>query len=78
MGSVKAAHPQAQGVLGIPEAIWQELWDEVESLKRLYEEARGVEGPLPPALEEALLHSLTHLWGHAKAMWEEAVLEEDE
>ncbi|MEJ5336155.1 MAG: hypothetical protein WHT26_02515 [Thermus sp.] len=50
----------------------------MESLRRLYEEARGVEGPLPPALEEALLHSLTHLWGHAKAMWEEAVLEEDE
>lgn len=73
MGSVKAA----QGVLGIPEAIWQALWDGVEPLKRLYEEAQGVEGPLPPAREEALLLSLTHLGGRAKAMWEEAILGEE-
>ena len=64
MGKKKGTHLTAprQEVLGIPEPIWRELWEEVERARALYQE----------------IGALTHLVGHVSAMWEEAeFLEED-
>ncbi|WP_135255622.1 hypothetical protein [Thermus caldilimi] len=73
----KAAHPQAEGVVGIPEAFWQELFGEVDHLRVLYERFKGAGEEERKVLEEEILHSLTHLWAHAKVMWEEISLSEE-
>ena len=74
----KAAHPQAEGILGLPEAFWQELFGEVDRLRDLYERFQEAGGEERKALEEAILHSLTHLWAHARVMWEEMALSEED
>ena len=77
MGKKKGTHLTAprQEVLGIPEPIWLELWEEVERALALYQEMQ-----VAPSreLELELFCALTHLVGHVSAMWEDAeFLEED-
>ena len=77
MGKKKGTHLTAprQEVLGIPEPIWREHWEEVERARALYQEMQ-----VAPSreLERELFGALTHLVGHVSAMWEEAeFLEED-
>ena len=77
MGKKKGTHLTAprQEVLGIPEPIWRELWEEVERARALYQEMQ-----VAPSreLERELFGALTPLVGHVSAMWEEAeFLEED-
>jgi len=71
MGRKKGAHPTAlrQEVLGIPEAVWRELWEEVGRARALYQEMQ-----VAPSreVERELFGALTHLVGHVSAMWEEA------
>lgn len=74
----KAAHPQIEGVVGLPEAFWQELFEEADRLRTLYEQFKGAHGEERKALEEEILHSLTHLWAHAKVMWEEMAFSEED
>jgi hypothetical protein len=74
----KAAHPQAEGVVGLPEPIWRELFAEVDHLRALYERFQEAGEGERKALEEEILRSLTHLWAHTRVMWEEMALSEEE
>ncbi|KHG65046.1 hypothetical protein QT17_09205 [Thermus sp. 2.9] len=73
----KAAYAEVEKVLGLPEPLWQELFEEVERLKALYLRLKEAPREERVALEEEALRSLAHLWGHAKVMWDELELEEE-
>ena len=68
MGKKKGTHLTAprQEVLGIPEPIWRELWEEVERARALYQEMQ-----VAPSreLERELFGPLTHLVGPGRATW---------
>jgi len=72
----KAATPQVEKVVGLPDPIWQELFEEVDRLKAVYQRLKEAPPEARSALEEEVLHSLAHLWAHTRVMWEELELTE--
>jgi hypothetical protein len=74
----KADPAQVEGLVGLPEPIWQELFEEVDRLKMVYQKLKEASPEERSALEEEALRSLTHLWAHTRVMWEELALSDVE
>ena len=59
-------------VMGIPHAYWEELLEEMNNLKSLYNKAKTLPPNKRTQVHEALLDSLTHLLGHIQVMYDDA------
>ncbi|GAB1858802.1 hypothetical protein MHTCC0001_36460 [Flavobacteriaceae bacterium MHTCC 0001] len=49
----------------------------MDRLKAVYQRLKEAPREARSALEEEVLHSLTHLWAHTRVMWEELEVTED-
>ncbi len=62
----------AEGLMDIPQAYWEELLREMDTFKSLYHKAKALPPEKREKVQEALLHSLIHLLGHLRVIYDEA------